>query len=139
GGCLWPSPLQADCAAQRLAAGLAAGGTRSVTVAREAGSERMRRVINKNLDEADILRAADLLVGEGVQHLKLYFMIGLPTETDEDVLAIAALTERLRARLDAGPRAGRRVGAVTVSLNALGPKPGTPFQGGAMAALPPLR
>ena len=43
----------------------------------------MRRVINKNLGEADILRAADLLVGEGVQHLKLYFMIGLPTETDD--------------------------------------------------------
>ena len=95
------------------------GGTRSVTVAPEAGSERMRRVINKNLSEADILRAAELLVGEGVQQLKLYFMIGLPTETDEDVLAIAALAERIRARLAGGARERRRVGSVTVSLNAV--------------------
>jgi len=139
GGRLSPSSLKADCVTPGLAAALAQGGTRSVTVAPEAGSERMRRVINKNLGEADILRAADLLVGEGVQHLKLYFMIGLPTETDEDVLAIAALTERLRARLDAGPRAGRRVGAVTVSLNAFVPKPWTPFQWDPMDGIPLLR
>src|SRR5262249_57197307 len=82
GGRLSPSSLKADCVTPSLAAALAQGGTRSVTVAPEAGSERMRRVINKNLAETDILRAADLLVGEGVQHLKLYFMIGLPTETD---------------------------------------------------------
>jgi hypothetical protein len=77
---LSPSSLKADCVTPRLAAALAAGGARSVTVAPEAGSERMRRVINKNLSEADILRAAALMAGEGVQQLKLYFMIGLPTE-----------------------------------------------------------
>ena len=59
----------------------------------------MRRVINKNLSEEDILRAADLLVGEGVRNLKLYFMGGLPTELDEDVAAIAHLAERIHARL----------------------------------------
>jgi radical SAM superfamily enzyme YgiQ (UPF0313 family) len=139
GGRLSPSSLKADCVTPRLAAALAQGGTRSATVAPEAGSERMRRVINKNLSEADILRAADLLVGEGVQHLKLYFMIGLPTETDDDVLAIAALTERIRARLAGGTRDRRRVSAVTVSLNAFVPKPWTPFQWDPMDPIPELR
>ena len=100
----------------------------------------MRRVINKNLDEADILRAAELLVGEGVQHLKLYFMIGLPTETDEDVLAIAALD-----------RAHPRRASPTASANAAGsaaspcrstpfvPKPWTPFQWDPMESIPSLR
>lgn len=139
GGRLSPSSLKADCVTPRLAAALAHGGTRSVTVAPEAGSERMRRVINKNLTEADILRAADLLVGEGVQHLKLYFMIGLPTETDADVDAITALTERIRARLAGGARARRRVGTATVSLNAFVPKPWTPFQWDPMERVPLLR
>src|SRR5262245_3798908 len=139
GGRLSPSSLKADCVTPRLAAALARGGTRSVTVAPEAGSERMRRVINKNLDEADILRAADLLVGEGVDHLKLYFMVGLPTETDEDVLAIATLTDRIRMRLAAAARERRRVGAVTVSLNAFVPKPWTPFQWEAMESIAELR
>lgn len=139
GGRLSPSSLKADCVTPRLAAALAQSGTRSVTVAPEAGSERMRRVINKNLGEEDILRAADLLVGEGVQHLKLYFMIGLPTETMDDVLAIAALTERVRERLAAGGRPRRRVGAVTISLNNFVPKPWTPFQWEPMDAIPALR
>jgi radical SAM superfamily enzyme YgiQ (UPF0313 family) len=136
---LSPSSRSAPSVTPRLAAALAAGGTRSVTVAPEAGSERLRRVINKNLDEADILRAAELLVGEGVQHLKLYFMIGLPTETDDDVLAIAALTERIRARLAEGAGARHRVGAVTVSLNAFVPKPWTPFQWDPMDPIARLR
>lgn len=139
GGRLSPSSLKADCVTPGLAAALARGGTRSVTIAPEAGSERMRRVINKNLGEADILRAADLLVGEGVQHLKLYFMIGLPTETDEDVLAIAALTEHVREHLADGARGRRRIGTVTVSLNAFVPKPWTPFQWDPMDAIPVLR
>jgi radical SAM superfamily enzyme YgiQ (UPF0313 family) len=139
GGRLSPSSLKADCVTPRLAAALAAGGTRSITVAPEAGSERLRRVINKNLTEADIVRAADLLVGEGVQQLKLYFMIGLPTETDDDVLAIAALCARLRSQLAAGAATRQRVGSITVSLNAFVPKPWTPFQWDPMEAIPTLR
>ncbi|MBX3026496.1 radical SAM protein [bacterium] len=137
-GRLSPSSLKADCVTPRLAAALAAGGARSVTVAPEAGSERMRRVINKNLSEADILRAADLMAGEGVQQLKLYFMIGLPTESEDDVLAIAGLAERIRARLTDGARR-RRVGSVTISLNAFVPKPWTPFQWDPMESIASLR
>lgn len=138
GGRLSPSSLKADCVTPRLAAAVAAGGARSVTVAPEAGSERMRRVINKNLGDEDILRAAELMAGEGVQQLKLYFMIGLPTETDEDVLAIAVLAERIRARLTGGDRR-RRVGGVTISCNAFVPKPWTPFQWDPMESIAGLR
>src|SRR5260221_8982600 len=123
GGRLSPSSLKADCVTPRLAAALVRGRTRSATVAPEAGSERMRRVINKNLTEPDILRAADLLVGEGVQDLKLYFMVGLPTEEMEDVVAIAEFTAKVRARLGDAERARRRVANITVSVNPFVPKP----------------
>ena len=125
GGRLSPSSLKADCISPALASALARGGNQSVTVAPEAGSERMRKVINKNLTEAEILDAAEMMLGEGVGNLKFYFMIGLPEERDEDVLAIADLVakvlERARARRT-------RIGSVTVSLNPFVPKPWTPFQ-----------
>ncbi len=125
GGRLSPSSLKADCITPRLAAALARNGNRSVTIAPEAGSERMRKVINKNLSEDEILEAADLMVGEGVENLKFYFMIGLPEERDEDVLEIARLVGKIleRARLNKKP-----VGRVTISLNPFVPKPWTPFQ-----------
>jgi len=139
GGRLSPSSLKADCVTLRLAAALARGRNRSVTVAPEAGSERMRRVINKNLSEPDILRAADLLVGEGVRDLKLYFMVGLPTEQMEDVLAIAELTQGIRDRLGDAERARRRVAHITVSVNPFVPKPWTPFQWEPMEQIPQLK
>jgi radical SAM superfamily enzyme YgiQ (UPF0313 family) len=125
GGRLSPSSLKADCISPALAAALARGGNRSVTIAPEAGSERMRKVINKNLTEAEILRAAAMMVGEGVENLKLYFMIGLPEETDADVDAIALLTARI---LDRARTSKSRIGRVTLSLNPFVPKPWTPFQ-----------
>ena len=82
GGRMSPSSLKADCISPQLAAALARNGNHSVTVAPEAGSERMRKVINKNLSEHEILDAAELMVGTGVENLKLYFMVGLPEERD---------------------------------------------------------
>jgi len=139
GGRLSPSSLKADCVTPRLAAALVRNRNRSVTIAPEAGSERMRRVINKNLSEADILRAADMLVGEGVRDLKIYSMFGLPTEESEDVLAIAELTLKLRQRLCAAGRERGRIGQVIVSLNPFVPKPWTPFQWDPMEPLPRLK
>ena len=139
GGRLSPSSLKADCVTPRLASALARGRNRSVTIAPEAGSERMRRVINKNLTEPDILRAADLLVGEGVQDLKLYFMIGLPTEDVEDVLAIATLAAKVHDQLAGAVRMRRRVVNITVSVNPFVPKPWTPFQWDPMEAIPNLK
>ncbi len=128
GGRLSPSSLKAACVTPDLARALARGRTRSVTIAPEAGSERMRRVINKNLSEADILRAAELLVGEGVPDLKTYFMVGLPSEKDEDVDAVAALVEKIHNQLNGPHGRYRRVGRLTVSVNPFVPKPWTPFQ-----------
>ena len=122
GGRASPSSLKADMIGPELARALAGGATRSVTIAPEAGSERMRRVINKNLSENEILRAAELLAGGGVSALKLYAMIGLPTETDDDVLAIADLATKIRTRL------ARGVGRITLSINPFVPKPWTPLQ-----------
>lgn len=133
GGRASPSSLKADLIGPELAAALGGTETRSVTIAPEAGSERMRRVINKNLSEDEILRAADLLARGGVAALKLYAMIGLPTETDEDVLAIAELATKIRARL------ARGVGRITLSINPFVPKPWTPLQWEPMLDLKLLR
>ncbi len=100
-----------------------------LTLAPEAGSERMRAVINKNLDDKSILEAVGVAARSGWQDLKLYFMIGLPYERDEDVAAIVSLTERIREIFI--PRRGRR-GAITVSISPFVPKPHTPFQWEAM-------
>ena len=125
GGRLSPSSLKADCISPELAAGLKRNGSRSVTIAPEAGSERMRKVINKNLSEPQILEAGALLAGEGIENLKLYFMIGLPEEQDNDVLEIARLTTKILERVRAQASSLARV---TVSLNPFVPKPWTPFQ-----------
>jgi radical SAM superfamily enzyme YgiQ (UPF0313 family) len=126
GGRPSPSSLKADMITPALARALGAGGNRSVTVAPEAGSERMRRVINKNLTEREILRAAEWLTQEGVDALKLYVMVGLPTETDADVEGIVDLTRKVRTRLTAGGRP--KVGRILVSINPFVPKPWTPLQ-----------
>ena len=108
-----------------LAEELARNGRRTgLTFAPEAGSERMRKVINKMVGEADMLRTAETAFANGWRHLKLYFMIGLPTETDEDVLAIAELGLKV---LRVGKDYGRK-NKVTVSVGGFVPKPHTPFQ-----------
>src|SRR5713101_4205911 len=131
GGRLSPSSLKADCISPQLAAALRRNGNRSVTVAPEAGSERMRKVINKNLSEPQILEATSMLAGEGIENLKLYFMVGLPEEQDEDVLEIARLTGKILERARAQKNS---IGRVTVSLNPFVPKPWTPFQWDPMEA-----
>jgi radical SAM superfamily enzyme YgiQ (UPF0313 family) len=135
GGRPSPSSLKADVISARLARALGRGANQSVTVAPEAGSERMRRVINKNLTEPEILRAAEWLVGSGVRAMKLYFMIGLPTETHDDVVAIVALTEKLQQRVQHDGRVGR----LTLSINPFAPKPWTPLQWEPMEEIKPLK
>lgn len=134
-----PSSLKADVITPGLAAALARAGTRSVTVAPEAGSERMRRVINKNLSEDEILRAADMLAADGVESLKLYFMVGLPGEEEEDRQAIVELVTTIRDRLLSAGRKHGRVGSVKVSINPFVPKPWTPFQWDAMMPVAELK
>ncbi len=104
---------------------LARNGRRTgLTFAPEAGSERMRAVINKMVSEEDMLRTAEIAFANGWRHVKLYFMVGLPTETDEDVLAIADLTIKVYEIARAHGKKNR----VTTSVGGFVPKPHTPFQ-----------
>lgn len=108
-----------------LADELTRDGRRSgLTFAPEAGTERMRRVINKTVAEADVLGTAEAAFSRGWRHIKLYFMIGLPTETDADVVGIADLGLKV---LEVGKRHGKK-NKVTVSVGGFVPKPHTPFQ-----------
>ncbi len=99
-----------------------------LTIAPEAGSQRLRDVINKNLSEEEILNACRTAFEGGRNSIKLYFMLGLPTETDEDVLAIAELAFRI-LRLWKETASNRNGGArITLSTACFVPKPMTPFQ-----------
>jgi len=110
-----------------LADELSRNGRRSgLTFAPEGGSERIRKVINKMVTEEDLIRTVTTAYASGWRQVKLYFMCGLPTETDEDVLAIARLAGRV---IKAGRTAsGRHDIRCTVSIGGFVPKPHTPFQ-----------
>ncbi len=110
-----------------LANELSRNGRRSgLTFAPEGGSERMRQVINKMVSEDDLIRTVATAYGNGWRQVKLYFMCGLPTETDDDVLAIAGMARRVIAT--GREAAGRKDIRCTVSIGAFVPKPHTPFQ-----------
>jgi radical SAM family uncharacterized protein len=100
------------------------GRRTGLTFAPEAGSERMRAVINKMVSEEDLLRTAEIAFSEGWRHIKLYFMVGLPTEQDEDVLAIAELGIKTYEIARKHGKANK----VTISVGGFVPKPHTPFQ-----------
>jgi radical SAM superfamily enzyme YgiQ (UPF0313 family) len=127
------SSLRADALRPELIEALKQSGVKTATIAPDAGSERMRRVINKGITEEDILHAAELLVAEGIPNLKLYFMLGLPGETPEDVAAVVSLCMRIKQRFLQSSRVRGRIGEITVSLSSFVPKPFTPFQWAAMA------
>ncbi|MDH5675743.1 MAG: TIGR03960 family B12-binding radical SAM protein [Myxococcales bacterium] len=104
-------------------------GNQGLTFAPEAGSQRMRDVINKNVTEEQLMETARRIFSRGWLRMKLYFMIGLPTEEDEDVLAIIQTGARAQA---IGKRIAGRSARVTVSVSTFVPKPHTPFQWCAM-------
>ncbi|MGB3443503.1 MAG: TIGR03960 family B12-binding radical SAM protein [Actinophytocola sp.] len=110
-----------------LANELSRNGRRSgLTFAPEGGSERIRRVINKTVSEADLIRTVSAAYANGWRQVKLYFMCGLPTETDDDVLQIAAMAQEV---IRAGRKAsGRKDIRCTISIGGFVPKPHTPFQ-----------
>jgi radical SAM family uncharacterized protein len=122
------SSLRADSLTEDLAASLARGGHRTLTIAPEAGTERLRRAIRKAITDEQILAACDLVRGNGIPNLKTYFMIGQPTETDEDVQAIPDLARRMLERLRVLDARGHPFGRLTLSISSFVPKPWTPFQ-----------
>jgi radical SAM superfamily enzyme YgiQ (UPF0313 family) len=129
GGSASPSSLRVDALDRELAHRLAEGGERTVTLAPEAGTSRLRRVLNKDFPDDRVVEAAEAAFSEGLENVKLYFMCGLPTETEEDVRGIALLARRIRDEvLLPWARRRGRMGKMTLSVNPFVPKPWTPFQ-----------
>jgi radical SAM superfamily enzyme YgiQ (UPF0313 family) len=123
-----PASLRLDDLTEPIVRLLRKSGERSITIAPETGSDRLRRVINKTVTNEDILAATELIFASGIENLKLYYMIGLPTETDDDLVAIRDLTSRMRDIMMTHGRGRGRVGRIVGSVNPLIPKPGTAYQ-----------
>jgi len=113
---------------------LAKGGAQTISLAPEAGSQRLRQLIKKGISEDDIWEAISKVAEQGLKQLKLYFMIGLPSETDEDIEAIIELTLKCKNILDS-KQSGTRL---TLNISPFVPKAGTPFQWLPMAPLSTL-
>jgi radical SAM superfamily enzyme YgiQ (UPF0313 family) len=123
-----PASLRLDDLTEPIVRVLRESGERTITIAPETGSDRLRRVINKTVTNDEILDRADLIFAGGIENLKLYYMIGLPTETDDDLVAIRDLTLQLRDRMMKYARTKGHVGRIIGSVNPLIPKPGTAYQ-----------
>jgi radical SAM superfamily enzyme YgiQ (UPF0313 family) len=123
-----PASLRLDDLTVPIVELLRKSGERTITIAPETGSDRLRRVINKTVTNDEILDRAEMIFASGIENLKLYYMLGLPTETDEDLVAIRDLTLQLRDRMMAHARGRGQVGRIIGSVNPLVPKPGTAYQ-----------
>jgi radical SAM superfamily enzyme YgiQ (UPF0313 family) len=123
-----PASLRLDDLTPTIVSLLRESGERTLTIAPETGSDRLRRVINKTITNDEILQAAELIFSSGFENLKLYYMIGLPTETDEDLVAIRDLTLQLRDIMLAHAKTRGRIGRIVASVNPLVPKPATTYQ-----------
>ncbi len=122
------SSLRLDQISEELLDALVESRDQQIAVAPETGSDRLRRVINKNLTNDEIVDICGAVFDRGMLTVKLYMMVGLPTETDEDLQEMIVLVERIKDRmLEAGKRFGR-AGKIIPSLNGFVPKPNTPFQ-----------
>jgi radical SAM superfamily enzyme YgiQ (UPF0313 family) len=122
------SSLRLDQIEDELLDALVASGDQQIAVAPETGSDRLRKVINKNLTNDEIVDICGAVFDRGMLTVKLYLMAGLPTETDEDLEEMVVLVERIKDRmLEAGKRFGR-AGKIIPALNGFVPKPNTPFQ-----------
>jgi radical SAM superfamily enzyme YgiQ (UPF0313 family) len=123
-----PASLRLDDLTPTIVSLLKESGERTLTIAPETGSDRLRRVINKTVTNEEILNAAELIFASGIENLKLYYMLALPTEQDDDLVAIRDLTLQLRDVMMRHARTRGRVGRIVGSVNPLVPKPGTTYQ-----------
>jgi radical SAM superfamily enzyme YgiQ (UPF0313 family) len=123
-----PASLRLDDLTEPIVRRLRESGERTLTIAPETGSDRLRRVINKTVTNDEILDRAELIFSSGIENLKLYYMIGLPTETDEDLVAIRDLTLQLREIMLKHAKGKGQIGRIIGSVNPLIPKPSTAYQ-----------
>ncbi len=128
GGKVSMSSLRIDSLDESLLDILHASGHKTVALAPEGGSQRLRDLIRKGITEEQILTACDIVIGGDILNLKLYFIIGLPTETHQDLEEMVSLVEKIRQRVIAAAKKNRRLGSIVLSVNPFVPKPFTPFQ-----------
>ena len=122
------SSLRMDSTTDELVDALKESGHKTMTFAPEAGTERLRNVINKGISEDDILKSVEMAISRGILNAKLYFLIGVPTETDEDIEGIVKLAKRIKKEVLGLTKEAGRIGTITLSINPFIPKPWTPFQ-----------
>ncbi|OGP61781.1 MAG: hypothetical protein A2169_14765 [Deltaproteobacteria bacterium RBG_13_47_9] len=120
--------LRVDAITPSLVQVLKEGLDRTVAIAPEAGSERLRRILKKGYKEEEILEAIDTLIENGLFQIKCYFLIGLPSETDEDVRAVLLLAKKIRHQILSNERSRKERWKLVLSVNPFIPKPATPFQ-----------
>jgi radical SAM superfamily enzyme YgiQ (UPF0313 family) len=132
GGKVSVSSLRIDGLDDDLITVLKASGHKTVTLAPEGGSQRLRDLIKKGLNTEQILSACDRMIKSDILNLKLYFIIGLPTETKTDLEELITLVMEIRERVIAAARPKGHLGEITLSINPFVPKPFTPFQWCAM-------
>ncbi len=127
------SSVRADSLSPGLVQGLLESGTRTLTIAPEAGTERLRAVIHKSLSDQRLFEAVDLIADSSVPSVKMYFMIGQPTETAEDIEGVIRLAKAARHRILQKRRDPKSLAELTVGVSSFVPKPWTAFQWCAMA------
>ncbi len=122
------SSLRADLLSEEMLEMLRESGQKQIAIAPEAGSERLRRVINKHLTREQITDAVRMIARVGKFSLRLYFLIGLPTETRDDLVAIHDLVKKIRHVMVKESKSRGEIGQIRLSVNCFIPKPFTPFQ-----------
>jgi len=120
--------LRIDQINEKIVDLIKAGGVETVALAPEAGSQRMRDVLRKEITEDDIIRATELLMEKEIPNLRLYFMVGLPKEEEQDIDAIIELTKKIKHRALQYSQGKRKFRRITLSINQFIPKPQTPLQ-----------
>jgi len=133
------SSLRVDAVTPSLIQCLREGEEHTVAIAPEAGSERLRRMLKKGYSEEEILKSIDTLVENGLSQIKCYFLIGLPSETDEDVKEILLLAKRIRHQILSYSKGQRKKWRLVLSVNPFIPKPATPFQWGPLEEVGELK
>jgi len=139
GGRFSVSSLRAETVTRGLLQHLKESGQKTIAIAPEAGSQRLRNIINKHLTEEQILEAVRMITGVSDFSVRLYFLMGLPTETPHDVDEIIELVKRIKHRMVKESAARGKIGRIKLSVNCFIPKPFTPFQWFPMAEIGSLK
>ncbi len=126
------SSIRPEGLTRQLLALIAATGQKTLTLAPETASPRMKKIIGKTLPDDLFFEKIEWLVEAGIPNVRFYFMVGLPTETDEDIVSVVDFVLNARSVFVAASQSMKRIGRISVQINAFVPKPWTPFQWAAM-------